>query len=92
MSDDASASPAAALPPLLQPPAADSSSISHLPAAGDDANPRVRMREHDFAQRSKKVEYLVDILRSLDILIYAELSVLYYMEYIPSCLICPHSV
>lgn len=85
MSDDVSAGPAAALPPTPSPPPPppdDTAPSSHRPAAHDDASARVRLRERAFAQRSKKTEFLVDILRNLDLVIYAELSVLYYMEYV----------
>lgn len=33
--------------------------------------------------KSERIAYLDDLLRSLDILIYAEISVIYYLEYVP---------
>jgi len=34
------------------------------------------------AQMKKKVEFVTSLMNNLDILIYAELSIIYYMEYI----------
>nr|POE48344.1 hypothetical protein CFP56_73911 [Quercus suber] len=51
---------------------------SHHPSATDFLE---RRREHRSRFNRKRGELLNDLLQSLDILVYAELSCIYYMEY-----------
>ena len=69
-------------------PAAGSS--SHLEHGYRHQQPDAASTEAELAERRKKnrqlfnrkrLELLDDLLRTLDILVYAELSVIYYMEY-----------
>lgn len=41
---------------------------------------KIRIRERIATQTKRKAEFIHDIMFNLDILIYAELCVLYYME------------
>ena len=47
----------------------------------DEQRPAVKRAQ---AQMKKKLEFVTSLMGNLDILIYAELSITYYMEYIPS--------
>jgi hypothetical protein len=40
------------------------------------------------SQNKKRESFVLDIMRKLDFLIYAELSALYYMESVPFLLLC----
>lgn len=40
-------------------------------------------KKRAYAQTKKKFEFINHLTLNLDVLIYAELSILYYMEYIP---------
>ena len=49
------------------------------PSLEDGRRLKIRM------QQAKRATFLDDLIRNLDIAIYCELSVLYYMEYAPAC-------
>ncbi len=82
MSDEASSSAAAAHPfDDIQ----DGRPHDALPTAADLAKKRTRNRQ---LFNKKRGELLDDLLRSVDILVYAELSTIYYMEYVQSMRLC----
>ncbi|TKA48218.1 hypothetical protein B0A54_01711 [Friedmanniomyces endolithicus] len=76
MSDEASSSTAAA-DSLDDIP--DGRTHDALPTAADQAKKRKNNRQ---LFNKKRGELLDDLLRSVDILVYAELSTIYYMEYV----------
>jgi hypothetical protein len=73
--NDAPSSSVAARPASAPPPSSDE---RHADGAAREEKQQ-RKRNRDNFQR-KRVELLDDLLRSLDILVYAELSTIYYME------------
>jgi hypothetical protein len=58
------------------------------PAAGSVESTQRRQDEESPAQKraqaqmNKKLEFITGLMNNLDILIYAELSIIYYMEYV----------
>jgi hypothetical protein len=67
------------LPPLSADDNGTSSAEAAASSNGDSVQARLRKR---FATQTKrKAEFIHDIMFNLDILIYAEICVLYYMEY-----------
>ena len=65
-----------------------SSDASHNEA--HSTNPQASVEEESNSQqhktrlqREKRGKFLDDLIRNIDIMIYCELSILYYMEYIP---------
>ncbi|KAL5346921.1 hypothetical protein ACLOAV_008064 [Pseudogymnoascus australis] len=75
-SNDAAAAP----PPASEAPAPTPSPAI---ASADDNSPAARRRRRIFIQTKKKAEFIHDILVNLDMLIYAELCLMYYHEYAP---------
>jgi hypothetical protein len=79
MNDDPTSSTAG----TTQPPA-EASSSNHGPTAaiepqnGETAHNRLRNRM--LMQAKKKAELIGDIMQNLDMVIYAELSIMYYLE------------
>ena len=53
----------------------NASAVADLPLA-DNRRDRIR------SQQSKRATFLDDLIRNLDIIIYCELSALYYLEYV----------
>lgn len=51
--------------------------VEEGPSLVDDRRLKIRM------QQAKRATFLDDLVRNLDIAIYCELSILYYMEYDP---------
>ncbi|KAK3071103.1 hypothetical protein LTR53_009266, partial [Teratosphaeriaceae sp. CCFEE 6253] len=91
MSDEASAAAVAAADPSTD--GHDERRQAVPPTAADEAKKRRKNRQ---MFNKKRGELLDDLLRCLDILVYAELSAIYYMEYEPDTpcyraivLICP---
>jgi len=78
MSDDPTATSAAA----DQPPVPDNnaSSSANAAEAGDDNVQPTPLRMRLYVQAKKKSELLQEIMVNLDILIYAELCIVYYMD------------
>jgi hypothetical protein len=58
-------------------PAADS--VESTQRRQDEESPAQNRAQ---AQIKKKLEFVTSLMNNLDILIYAELSILYYMEYV----------
>jgi len=81
MSDEASSSSAAAAYPTPTPDEANDERQYQdaPPSAAQLAEKRKKNRQ---VFNKKRAELLDDLLRNLDILVYAELSTIYYMEYI----------
>jgi len=76
MNDDSTSTLAADLPPDIR--NGTSSAEAEESSNGESAKAQIRKR---FATQTKrKAEFIHDIMFNLDILIYAELCVLYYME------------
>lgn len=71
--------------PTTSPPAATTSnageSSQHDANAGQHATAQKRAREMVLEQLKKRLEFSGHILTNIDMLIYAELCALYYMEY-----------
>lgn len=70
--------------------------MNHEPTSSlplDDATRRERLQRNKATFNKKRDAFLQDLLRNLDLLIYAELSAVYYMEYaIPTpLLLCHHA-
>lgn len=58
--------------------------MNHEPASSlplDDATRRERLQRNKATFNKKRDAFLQDLLRNIDLLIYAELSAVYYMEY-----------
>lgn len=94
MNDDPSPSPAtAARGPRPQAGADDAPAVAppaEEPSNGnEDDSPEARLRRRTVIQTRKKSEFIHDITVNLDMLIYAELSFMYSLEYVllspPSC-------
>lgn len=86
MNDDPSPSAATARGPRQHVGADDAPAVSR-PAAepstgNEDDSPEARLRRRTAIQTRKKSEFIHDIAANLDMLIYAELSVMYSMEYV----------
>ena len=56
--------------------------VESTPRRQDEASP-AQKRAH--AQMKKKFEFITSLTNNLDVLIYAELSIIYYMEYMRTC-------
>lgn len=82
MNDDPPSTLPADLPPDIN---NINNGISPAEAAGSSASERakIQIRKRFAAQTKRKAEFIHDIMFNLDILIYAEVCVLYYMEYAP---------
>lgn len=78
MSDEASSSSAAGPSGRLED--RDHATTS-APAPGETPEDRAQWQGRKSAASSKRLECLDDILRSLDLVIYAEIAALYYLEY-----------
>ena len=65
------------------PPPADDIGTSSAEAAASSNGDSVqgRLRKRFAAQTKRKAEFIHDIMFNLDILVYAEICVLYYLEY-----------
>lgn len=61
-------------------PAGEGSSAAAGAAEANRNDKKKLMRERVLAQVKKKADYINDIMLNLDVLIYAELCVVYYME------------
>ena len=79
MNDDPTSTLAADLPPNIN--NETSSAEAEGSSNGDSAKAQIRKRFA--AQTKRRAEFIHDLMFNLDILIYAELCVLYYMEYAP---------
>jgi hypothetical protein len=76
MSDEASSTTAAAAPV-----AEHSASTSTEAAVGNDGSPRADwLRKRLLSPLRKKAEFVSDLMFKLDLVIYAELVVMYYLE------------
>lgn len=78
MSDEASSSSAARHSGLVEDRDHASTSVSAL---GETPEDRAERQGRKSAASSKRLECIDDILRSLDLVIYAEIAALYYLEY-----------
>ncbi|KAI9745227.1 MAG: hypothetical protein M1818_001505 [Claussenomyces sp. TS43310] len=77
MNDDPTATHAADLPSVT----GEGSSAAAGPAhASDNEAPPIDLREHVLAQVKKKADFINDIMLNLDLLIYAELCIIYCMD------------
>jgi len=77
MNDDPSLTPAAD-----QPTTSDNTTTqaAEVADANNEETPQGRLRKRIFAQTKRKAEFVHDIIVNLDMLIYAELCALYYMD------------
>ncbi len=81
MNDDPSASTTADQPQLHDAyPVADADILQWEDSNPTSADSREMLRIKTRLQKRRKVEMLDDIIRNLDIMIFCELSILYYME------------
>ncbi|KAI9879685.1 MAG: hypothetical protein M1830_007631 [Pleopsidium flavum] len=81
MNDDPSASTTADQPQLQDAyPIADADILQWEDSGPTSADSRERQRIRRRLQKKRKVEMLEDIIRNLDIMIFCELSILYYMD------------
>ncbi len=76
MNDDSTSTTAAAPRPDIE---NDTSSEETSESSGEET-PQARMRKRALKQTRRKADFIHDIMYNLDILIYAEICVLYYME------------
>jgi hypothetical protein len=76
MSDDATSTPAA----VQRLEHGNGTSSTRATAASDADNALARRRKRFATQIKRKAEFIHDIMFNLDLLIYAELCALYYME------------
>ena len=76
MNDDPSSTPAADLRPDIN----NETSLAEAAESSNGESAKARVRDRVAAQTKRKAEFIHDIMFNLDILIYAELCVLYYME------------
>lgn len=68
-------------PLLSNDPTTSNNAEASTDAAGQHA---ASTQERKHAQRDQKATMLDHLIRNIDIMIYAQLSALYYMEYVPS--------
>lgn len=64
----------------LDPPDPEDAAVEEEPSPEDGRRLKIRM------QQAKRATFLDDLIRNLDIAIYCELSILYYLEYAPRIL------
>jgi hypothetical protein len=64
----------------------DSSPIADAPSPAPQQNVQTPAQKRAHAQTKKKYEFVNGLMTHLDVLIYAELCVVYYMEYARSLL------
>lgn len=76
MNDDPTSTLVADLPPNI-----NNGTSSAEAESSNDESVKVQTRKIFAAQTKRRAEFIHDIMFNLDILIYAELCVLYYMEY-----------
>jgi hypothetical protein len=81
MNDDPSAS--SSTDPARTGPNLDAQSSTDVERHNRRNDQQVRQRNWRTAQNKKRAEFMDDLLRNFDILIYTQLSVIYYMEYGP---------
>jgi len=79
MNDDPTSISAADLPPNIN----NGTSSAEVEESSNDDSAKAQIRKRIAAQTKRRAEFIHDIMFNLDILIYAELCVLYYMEYAP---------
>jgi hypothetical protein len=79
MNDDSYLTSAAAVPSDGDSGAGSSALGAQETAVEDD--PQTRIAKRILAQTKRKAEFVQDVIFNLDLLIYAELCVLYYTEY-----------
>ena len=79
MTDDRTPTLAADLPPNIN----NGTSSAEAVESSHDESARAQIKKRFAAQTKRRAEFIHDIMFNLDILIYAELCVLYYMEYAP---------
>jgi hypothetical protein len=77
MNDDPTSTLAADLPPNIH----NGTSSAEAEESSHHESARAQIRKRFAAQTKRRAEFIHDIMFNLDILIYAELCVLYYMEY-----------
>lgn len=78
--------------PTDLPRSENTTSTSEAGREGDSAESTTRRQDEGSpaqkraqAQMKKKFEFITSLTNNLDILIYAELSIIYYMEYVHIC-------
>jgi hypothetical protein len=76
MNDD----PTSTLAADLRPDINNRTSSAEAEESSNDESAKAKIRKRVAAQTKRKAEFIHDIMFNLDILIYAELCVLYYME------------
>jgi hypothetical protein len=76
MNDDLSSNLAAHLRPDIN----NGTSSAEAEESSNDESTRAQIRKRLATQTKRKAEFIHDIMFNLDLLIYAELCVLYYME------------
>ena len=84
MNDDLTPTLAADLRPDIN----NETSPAEAEESSNDESAKAQIRRRVATQTKRKAVFIHDIMFNLDILIYAELCVLYYMEYVPTHMIC----
>lgn len=79
-SSAAEAGPGAPRPPPVDAAPAPSVSPAAQSSSNDDDGPEARLRKRTTIQTKKRSEFIHDIAVNLDMLIYAELCYMYYLE------------
>jgi hypothetical protein len=81
MNNDSSPIPADSLPQASTSEQAGHDPISNAAPAVEQRPQQTRAQKRAEAQVKKKYEFVNSLMSNLDVLIYAELCILYYMEY-----------
>lgn len=85
MNDDVSPPPAVNRPAAPRPAAAEdeptnTGTYATEPEFDGEESPEKRIQKRVYAQTKRKAEFVHDIIINLDMIIYAELCILYYLE------------
>lgn len=88
MTDDPTSTLAADLPSNIN----NGTASAEVEESSDGESAKAQIRKRVATQTKRKAECIHDIMFNLDILIYAELCVLYYMEYVPAHLDLPRTL